>query len=73
MAVAQHFYSQPLFAKVRFADWQGILNTSEPAQDLLYARGIWHYARGQAFVGLNNQEKATQELGETLQKIGAEN
>lgn len=62
MAVAQHFYSQPLYAKVRFADWQGILDTEEPAEDLLYARGIWHYARGQAFIGLNKQEKAKQEL-----------
>lgn len=62
MAVAQHYYSQPLYAKVRFADWQGILETVEPAEDLLYARGIWHYARGQAFIGLNEQEKAKQEL-----------
>jgi hypothetical protein len=62
MAVAQHFYSQPLYAKVRFADWQGILDTLEPAEDLLYARGIWHYARGQAFVGLNDQTMAKQEL-----------
>jgi len=62
MAVAQHFYSQPLYAKVRFADWQGILDTVEPAEDLLYARGIWHYARGQAFVGMNDQAMAKQEL-----------
>jgi tetratricopeptide (TPR) repeat protein len=62
MAVAQHFYSQPLYAKVRFADWQGILDTVEPAEDLLYARGIWHYARGQALIGLSKQEEAKQEL-----------
>jgi tetratricopeptide (TPR) repeat protein len=62
MAVAQHFLSQPLYAKVRFSDWQAILATPAPAEDLLYARGIWHYARGQAFVGLNDPEKARQEL-----------
>ncbi|QBY04045.1 hypothetical protein E2K93_06455 [Thalassotalea sp. HSM 43] len=62
MAVAQHYYSQPLYAKVRFADWQGILDTVEPAEDLLYARGIWHYARGQAFVGMNDKVMAKQEL-----------
>jgi hypothetical protein len=67
MAVAQHYYSQPLYAKVRFADWQGILDTQEPAEDLLYARGIWHYARGQAFIGLNDQEKAKQELAKLAQ------
>lgn len=62
MGVAQHFYSQPLFAKVRFADWQGVLATPEPDKDLLYARGIWHYARGQAFVGMNQLDNAEQEL-----------
>lgn len=67
MGVAQHFYSQPLYAKVRFADWQGILDTPAPADDLLYARGIWHYARGQAFVGLNQPEKAQQELAKLVE------
>ncbi len=67
MAVAQHFYSQPLYAKVRFADWQGILDTPEPADDLIYARGIWHYARGQAFVGLNDQATAKQELAKLVE------
>lgn len=62
MGVAQHFLSQPLYAKVRFADWQGILAAPAPAEDLLYARGIWHYARGQAFVGLSEPEKASVEL-----------
>ena len=64
MAVAQHYYSQPLYAKVRFADWQGILNTPQPAHDLLYARGIWHYARGQAYIGLDAPVKAQQELAQ---------
>ena len=68
MAVAQHFLSQPLYAKVRFADWQGILASPAPDDDLLYARGIWHYARGQAFIGLNQPEKAQQELA-NLAKI----
>jgi len=62
MAVAQHFLSQPLFAKVRFSDWEGILASPAPADDLLYARGIWHYARGQAFVGMNEPAKAALEL-----------
>ncbi len=68
MGVAQHYYSQPLYAKVRFADWQGILATPAPADDLLYARGVWHYARGQAFIGLNQPKKAKQELA-TLAQI----
>lgn len=62
MGVAQHFLMQPLYARVRFSDWSAILAAPAPADDLLYARGVWHYARGQAFVGLNETEKAKQEL-----------
>ena len=62
MAVAQHFYMQPMFAKVRFSDWSGILSVQEPDADLLYARAIWHYGRGQAFVGLGSLNDAAAEL-----------
>ena len=62
MAVAQHYYSQPLFAKVRFSDWPAILVTPEPAADLPYARAIWHYARGAAYVGLNQLQQASNEF-----------
>jgi tetratricopeptide (TPR) repeat protein len=62
MGVAQHFLVQPLYARVRFSDWPAILAAPAPDDDLLYARGVWHYARGQAFVGLNETEKAKQEL-----------
>ena len=51
MAVAQHFLVQPLYAQVRFGDWDGILAASEPDADLLYARAVWHYARGRALLG----------------------
>jgi tetratricopeptide (TPR) repeat protein len=51
MAVAQHFLVQPLFAQVRFGAWDDILATPEPDADLLYARGVWHYARGRALTG----------------------
>jgi tetratricopeptide (TPR) repeat protein len=51
MAVAQHFLVQPLYARVRFGDWDGILAAAEPDADLLYARAVWHYARGRALLG----------------------
>lgn len=62
MAVAQHFLMQPLFAKVRFSDWKAVLATKEPDADLPYARAIWHYARGQAFVATNDLPQAKHEL-----------
>ena len=62
MAVAQHFYMQPMFAKVRFSDWAAILSTKAPEDDLHYARAIWHYGRGQAFVGLGSLKDAEAEL-----------
>lgn len=62
MAVAQHYLSQPLFAKVRFSDWPAILVTPEPDSDLPYARAIWHYARGLAFVGQDDLSAAITEL-----------
>lgn len=68
MAVAQHFLSQPLFAKVRFSDWPAILATKEPDADLPYARAIWHYARGQALVANKQLDAANRELA-ALRKL----
>ena len=53
---------QPMFAKVRFSDWAAILSTKAPEDDLHYARAIWHYGRGQAFVGLGSLKDAEAEL-----------
>jgi hypothetical protein len=50
MGVAQHFLMQPAFALVRFGEWDAILAEPEPDADLLYARSIWHYARGRALL-----------------------
>lgn len=58
MGVAQHFLMQPIFAQVRFGDWDGILATPEPEADLPYARGIWHYARGRALAAKGDLEGA---------------
>jgi hypothetical protein len=44
----QDWLSTLLFAQVRFGRWQDVLATPEPAADQLYARALWHYARGLA-------------------------
>ncbi len=47
-AIAQHFLMQPAMAHVRFGQWDAIRALPEPDDDLLYARGIWHYAQARA-------------------------
>lgn len=63
MTVAQHFLMQPAFARVRFGAWDEILAQPEPDQDLLYARGVWHYARGRALLGKGDVKGAEAEAG----------
>jgi hypothetical protein len=38
--------SRPLQLLVRFGRWDDIMQTPEPAEELLHARAVWHYARG---------------------------
>ncbi|WP_372638991.1 tetratricopeptide repeat protein, partial [Fodinibius sp.] len=64
MGLLQHFWAIPLYGNVRFGQWDAILTYPEPAEDLLYPRGIWHYARGMAFVAKNQPGEATSQLNE---------
>ena len=61
MAVAQHFLMQPTFAHIRFSDWDAILATPAPDDDLLYARAVHHYARGYALANLDDLDGAARE------------
>ena len=58
----QHFWLMPLYTKAMFGQWEEILQESPPPADLLYPTGIWHYARGLAFLRQGKLEQATQEL-----------
>lgn len=62
----QHFWIIPLYVQVKFSKWDHILATPQPAAELLYPNAIWHYARGMAFNGKGQVEKAKAEL-EALQ------
>jgi tetratricopeptide (TPR) repeat protein len=66
MGVAQHFLMQPAYAQVRFGAWDEILASPEPDADLLYARGVWHYARGRALLGKGDVEAAAAESAELV-------
>lgn len=58
----QHFFIIPLYAYVRFGEWDTILAEPKPAKDLVYPTGVWHYARGIAFARTNRFAEAEKEL-----------
>jgi tetratricopeptide (TPR) repeat protein len=66
----QHYYSIPYYALARFGKWDLLLQEPAPAEDLLYPNGVWHFARGLAFVRKDRIEKAQRELTQ-LKKIAA--
>lgn len=66
----QNYFVTPLFTMVRFGDWSSILEQEEPASDLLYPRGIWHFARGLAFLRQGETQKAAVEQKE-LSRLAA--
>ena len=55
----------PYFALTRFGKWDEMLREPEPPAFSPYSRGMWHYARGIAFVRKGELEKADQELVKT--------
>lgn len=68
MDFLQHWLARPLQMQVRFAKWDDILQADQPAADYLHANGLWHYARGRAFVGTGDLVAARNEL-KSLQAI----
>jgi tetratricopeptide (TPR) repeat protein len=62
MGFLQHHLTRALQMRVRFAEWDAILDASAPADSLLHARGIWHYARGRAFIATGQLDQADREL-----------
>jgi len=52
----------PYFALTRFGKWDEMLREAEPPDTSAYLRGMWHYARGVAFVGKGELDAAEQEL-----------
>lgn len=58
----QHYLSIPLYAWVKFGQWNKILVQPAPEADLAYPTGVWHYARGLAWAHQNELRKAEIEL-----------
>lgn len=47
---------------VKLGDWDGILNSEMETYELPYPEAIRNYARGMAYLGKNQPEKAKTEL-----------
>lgn len=62
----------PLLAYVRFGQWRAILTEPAPPTDSPYARGIWHYARGMAYVAHNRLDRAEAEVASLARALGHE-
>jgi tetratricopeptide (TPR) repeat protein len=58
----EDFLPMPLFALVRFGEWEKILKESQPASEFQYTTGIWHYARGTALLRTGKLDEAAKEL-----------
>lgn len=61
-ALYQTFLSMPLYTMARFGMWQEILDEPEPEGEVRYWQGIWHYARGLAWVHTGRPKQARKEL-----------
>jgi tetratricopeptide (TPR) repeat protein len=66
----QNYATRSLQVRVRFSRWNEILAHPAPAANLPYARAIWHYARGRAFVATGKLELAMQEVSRFRQAAG---
>lgn len=67
----QHFWSIPLFLQVKFARWDEVLATPQPDDDLVYPRGIWHYARAIAHLNKGQMTQADEHY-EHLKQLAAD-
>jgi tetratricopeptide (TPR) repeat protein len=56
------FLTQPLFAMARFGWWDQVLAEPQPPDEARYMTGVWHYARGLAYVHTGSRGKAGREL-----------
>jgi len=60
-----------LFGLARFGQWEEILRQPAPASELQYTTGMWHYARGLAFVATNRVDEAAKEQTKVAEIVAA--
>jgi tetratricopeptide (TPR) repeat protein len=59
----EFFRTVPLLSLVRFGKWDEILAEPHPHEGFMFAKSIWHYARGVAFSAQGQTSDAQAELG----------
>ena len=62
LAWTADFPVTPMLAYARFGLWQDALTEPRPPAKEPYATGIWHYARGLAFIARDQLDRAASEL-----------
>lgn len=68
----QHYYMIPFYVAVKFGKWDHILEAELVTDTLKYPNAIKNYARGMAYLGKNNIEKAKVELNALKEKAADE-
>ncbi len=58
MPMVEYFAPTSYFALVRFGRWDEMLREPEPPASMPYARAMWHYGRGRAFLAANRLDDA---------------
>lgn len=58
----QHYYIIPYFIKIKFGQWDEILQMENENRDLKYPQAIRHYSRGLAYLAKNDTLNAKIEL-----------
>src|SRR2546429_1364670 len=59
----------PYYALTRFGKWDEMLREPEPPATSAYLRGMWHYARGTAFLGKGQTNDAELEFAKLNQSM----
>lgn len=67
-----HYLTIPLHVLVKFEQWEKILVSPKPKEDLAYPKAIWHYARGMAYANLGKPNEARSELDSLNQLTASE-
>ena len=68
---AHEIYAIRYFAPVRFGKWEQILAEPAPPEDLRYATGMYHWARGMALANTDKLDQAVKER-EALDAVASE-